>query len=73
MSAQILSYSRAQGLFAGIDISGGVLRPDKDANSEIYHDANPRDILLGGKVATPAVAQDFIRALSREFRATTGR
>src|SRR5262249_57004187 len=29
MTAQILSYSRAQGLFAGIDISGGVLRPDK--------------------------------------------
>src|SRR5207245_6310120 len=36
MSAQILSYSRAQGLFAGIDISGGVLKPDNDANRELY-------------------------------------
>ena len=73
MSAEILSYSRAQGLFAGIDISGGMLKPDTDANKEIYHDVSPRDILLGGKEPVPAIAQDFVRTLSREFRATTGR
>jgi lipid-binding SYLF domain-containing protein len=73
MSAEILSYSRAHGLFAGIDISGGVLKPDTDANKEIYGDVSARDILLGNKVAVPAVARDFEHALSREFRATTGR
>jgi SH3 domain-containing YSC84-like protein 1 len=73
MSAQILSYSRAQGLFAGIDISGGSLRPDKDANKEVYHDASARDILIDGKVTTPAIAQDFVHALGREAKATTGR
>jgi lipid-binding SYLF domain-containing protein len=72
MSAEILSYSRAQGLFAGIDISGGVLKPDKDANKEVYGDKEPRDILLGGNVPVPAVARDFQQALSREFRATSG-
>jgi len=73
MSAQILSYSRAQGLFAGIDISGGVLKPDKDANREIYKDANPRDVLLAGNVPVPAIARDFVNTLEREARATTGR
>src|SRR5579872_189839 len=36
LSAEILSYSRSQGLFAGIDLSGGVLRPDKEANERVY-------------------------------------
>jgi len=73
MGAEILSYSRAHGLFAGIDISGGVLKPDNDANKEIYRDKSARDVLLGGKAAVPAIAQDFIRSLSREFAATTGK
>src|SRR5437870_3500201 len=36
LTAEILSYSRAQGLFAGIDVSGGVLRPDDDSNKAVY-------------------------------------
>src|SRR5437588_772144 len=36
LKAEILSYSKAQGLFAGIDLSGGVLRPDDDANRNAY-------------------------------------
>src|SRR5215467_10390260 len=36
LKAQILSYSRAQGLFAGIDLTGGVLRPDSNENKEFY-------------------------------------
>src|SRR6476469_3944863 len=36
MKAEILSYSRAQGLFAGINLSGGVLRPDSDDNEDLY-------------------------------------
>jgi SH3 domain-containing YSC84-like protein 1 len=73
LSAQILSYSRTHGLFAGIDISGGVLKPDNDANKEVYGDVSARDVLLGGKAPVPAIAQDFVRSLSREFAATTGK
>ncbi len=73
MSAEILAYSRAQGLFAGIDLSGGLLRPDKDANREIYGDRSARDVLFGNHVAVPAIARDFERALGHEMRATTGR
>jgi lipid-binding SYLF domain-containing protein len=73
MGAEILSYSRAHGLFAGIDISGGVLKPDNDANKEVYGDQNARDVLLGGKAPVPAIAKEFVRTLSREFAATTGK
>ena len=73
MSAEILSYSRTHGLFAGIDISGGVLKPDTDANRELYGDVPARDVLLSNKVPVPAIARDFERSLSRDFRATTGR
>ena len=34
LKAEILSYSRSQGLFAGVDLSGGVLKPDKDDNRD---------------------------------------
>jgi SH3 domain-containing YSC84-like protein 1 len=73
MGAEILSYSRAHGLFAGIDISGGVLKPDNDANKEVYGGQNARDVLFGGKAPVPAIAKEFVRSLSREFAATTGK
>jgi lipid-binding SYLF domain-containing protein len=72
-SAEILSYSKAQGVFAGIDLSGGVLRPDKDSNTDVYGPSHvSRDIVLGDSVAVPAAATDFVRSLSSEARATTG-
>lgn len=53
-SAEILTYSHAKGLFAGIDFSGGVLRPDKDANSKFYgHAVSERAVLLGTEHVTP--------------------
>jgi SH3 domain-containing YSC84-like protein 1 len=73
MGAEILSYSRAHGLFAGIDISGGVLKPDNDANKEVYGNQTARDVLLGGKAHVPAIAQEFVRSLNKEFAATTGK
>ena len=73
-SAEILSYSRSRGVFAGIDLSGGVLRPDEDANTDVYGpDKSARDIVMGTSVAVPTVAQDFVRSLSQEARATTGK
>jgi len=73
-SAEILSYSKAQGVFAGIDVSGGVLRPDTDSNTDVYGPGhNPHDVVLGGNVIVPTDAADFVRALAAEARATTGK
>ncbi len=73
-SAEILSYSKAAGVFAGVDLSGGVLRPDKDSNTDVYGpDHVSRDIVLDQGIAVPAAANDFVRSLSAEARATTGR
>jgi lipid-binding SYLF domain-containing protein len=75
MHAEMLAYSRAQGLFAGIDISGGVLKPDKEANQHAYGpDNSPQDLISGtGHVVVPAAARSFVRSLNRDVRATTGR
>ncbi len=66
MQAEIFSYSRTQGLFAGINLSGGVIRGDDDDNRDLYgRTISPRDVLLGGTVASPGVAQPFMKALRR--------
>jgi SH3 domain-containing YSC84-like protein 1 len=51
MRAQMLTYSRARGLFAGISLAGSTVRPDNDANRRIYgKDISARDIVLRGAV-----------------------
>jgi lipid-binding SYLF domain-containing protein len=74
MSAEMLAYSRATGLFAGVDISGGTLKPDSDENARAYgSNVSARDIALGtASVVIPAQARAFTSALSRDVRATTG-
>jgi lipid-binding SYLF domain-containing protein len=65
LTAEILSYSRSQGLFAGIDVSGGVLRPDEDVNVGVYGaGATPRTILASREISAPPEATPFLRALS---------
>jgi lipid-binding SYLF domain-containing protein len=67
LNAEILSYSRAQGLFAGINISGGVVRPDTDDNQDLYgKSVSAHDVLMGGTVKPPASTQAFMTALRRE-------
>jgi SH3 domain-containing YSC84-like protein 1 len=75
LGAEMLSYSRSHGVFAGIDLSGGVLRPDKDADARAYgNDVTARDVVTGAKrVAVLAAADPFMRALRQDVRATTGR
>jgi len=75
LHAEMLSYSRSEGVFAGIDLSGGVLRPDKDALAHAYGpDADPKEIVRGARrVAELTEASPFLRALRQETRATTGR
>jgi len=66
MNAEMLSYSRSRGLFAGISLEGATLRPDEESNRELYgHDATNREILTGD-FKTPVVADRFERALNRD-------
>jgi lipid-binding SYLF domain-containing protein len=66
MNAEILSYSRSRGLFAGIALSGATLRPDGATNRVLYgHDSTNREILTGD-FKTPAAARRFERALHRD-------
>ena len=66
LTAEMLSYSRARGLFAGIDLSGGVLRPDKSANEGFYgHAVSDRDILRGKeRIVTPPATRSLMSALN---------
>jgi SH3 domain-containing YSC84-like protein 1 len=64
VTAEILSYSRSKGLFAGIDLSGGVLRPDDDANVDVYgKGAMPSTILATREMSAPPEAASFLSAL----------
>jgi lipid-binding SYLF domain-containing protein len=66
MNAEMLSYSRSRGLFAGISLQGATLRPDRETNRELYgHDATNREILTGD-FKTPEAARSFEHALHRE-------
>ena len=63
METEILTYSRAKGLFAGISLAGSAIRGDADATEAIYgHDASTRAILRG-EVAAPASARSFLNAV----------
>lgn len=66
LHAEMLSYSRSRGLFAGISLEGATLAPDPDTNRELYgHDVTNREILTGD-FKTPEVARKFERALFRD-------
>jgi len=65
LRAEILSYSRSRGLFAGVALQGATLRPDDDANKELYGSAiTNREILTGG-AKTPASAAKLEALLNR--------
>ena len=71
LTAELLSYSRAKGLFAGINLSGGVLRPDEDANTDAYgKGASPKTILASRDISAPPQASAFLRALDAQGAAT---
>jgi lipid-binding SYLF domain-containing protein len=66
LRAEILSYSRARGLFAGISLAGSTLRPDNDANADIYgRKMTARQIVIGGEAAIPASGQHLVRVLQK--------
>jgi lipid-binding SYLF domain-containing protein len=66
LTAEILSYSRTQGVFAGVNLSGGVVRDDEDDNADLYGKGiSAREILLENRVQLPGIARPFIEALNR--------
>jgi lipid-binding SYLF domain-containing protein len=68
MQAEMLSYSRSRGLFAGISLEGATVHGDGATNHELYgRDATSREILTGD-FTTPPAAEKFERALHRESR-----
>ena len=74
LHAEMLAYSRSRGVFAGIDLSGGSLHPDKDADARAYgKEVNARDIVMGtARVTMPQPAVAFVNSLKKNTRATTG-
>jgi lipid-binding SYLF domain-containing protein len=66
MRAEILSYSRSRGLFAGISLEGSTLRPDDDANADVYgRKITAKEIVLGHKIAVPASGRLLVRVLQK--------
>jgi len=64
LRAEILSYSRARGLFAGVSLEGSTIRPDNGDNRRVYGRKIPaREIVLSGTVAVPPAAEQLIATL----------
>jgi SH3 domain-containing YSC84-like protein 1 len=67
MSAEILSYSRNKGLFAGVSLEGSTLRSDGSANKKLYgQELSARDIIRRGKVKTPACSAELVEVLNHK-------
>jgi SH3 domain-containing YSC84-like protein 1 len=66
LRAEMLTYSRARGLFAGVSLEGSTLRPDNNANENVYHKKmNAEDIVRKGTVAIPPAAQKMVSLLDQ--------
>lgn len=65
MTAEILTWSRARGIFAGISLNGSTLRADEDDNMELYGKKLTNREILSGSVAPPAAAGELLGQLNR--------
>jgi lipid-binding SYLF domain-containing protein len=66
MRAEILSYSRSRGAFAGISLEGSTLRPDDDASELVYgHAINAKDIVRGKQAHVPTTGRHLVRVLEK--------
>jgi lipid-binding SYLF domain-containing protein len=64
--AEMLTYSRARGLFAGVSVEGSTLRPDNGANEDVYgKKISAADIVRTGEIAPPAAAQQLLELLNK--------
>jgi lipid-binding SYLF domain-containing protein len=66
MRAEILSYSRSRGLFAGVSLEGSTLRPDDDASADVYgRPIKAKDIVKSQKMGVPATGRHLVNALQK--------
>ena len=66
MHAEILTYSRARGLFAGVSLEGSTLRPDEDANRRLYgKDSSAAAIVMESKYAAPTSGEKLVQRLQK--------
>lgn len=65
MRAEVLTYSRARGLFAGVDLNGAAITQDKDETHVLYGKFVPFSDILNGKVEPPASSEPFLAAVKR--------
>jgi lipid-binding SYLF domain-containing protein len=65
MKAEVLTYSRARGLFAGVDLSGSSITQDKDETHLLYGKMVPFEAILGGKVPPPEGSSSFLTAVRK--------
>jgi lipid-binding SYLF domain-containing protein len=73
MSAEMLSYSRAQGVFAGVSLSGTSLGPDGGANENLYGKKVTADQIFAGGVPAPASAQELTSTLQSKSPSNASR
>jgi len=66
MRAEILSYSRSRGVFAGISLEGSTLRPDDDANEQVYgHAIKAKEIVRSETMDVPATGRHLVNTLQK--------
>src|SRR5436190_3368210 len=64
MQAEILTYSRSRGLFAGVSLEGSTLRPDKDGNDLVYGSSIAPRAIVNGSTAVPSAAKEMVDLLN---------
>ena len=72
LHAELLTYSRSQGLFAGVSLDGATLRPDDDANKDMYGKPMSNQDVVQGNVQAPSTAARLIAELNRHSSRRTG-
>jgi lipid-binding SYLF domain-containing protein len=66
MRAEILSYSRSRGVFAGISLEGSTIRPDDEASERVYgHAIKAKDIVRGEHTGVPGTGRELVNALQK--------
>jgi lipid-binding SYLF domain-containing protein len=68
MTAEMISYSRAKGLFVGLSLEGATLRPDGPENKKLYGHEIGNSEILSGKVLPPRGARAFVALLNKHAR-----
>ena len=71
MRSEVLTYSRARGLFAGVTVNGASITQDKDATRELYGRLVPFKTILTGAVATPQNAESFVSSVRKATGSAT--